>query len=346
MLKSLQARKSELAKVSRQVEILSEIGEQPRFRDKLRNSGLYPLKPTALDILQINVGYMCNQTCEHCHVDAGPDRKEIMTIETMQYCLNAIDSSSISTVDLTGGAPEMNPDFVWFVEQLTARNVHVIVRSNLTILVANKKYHSYPQFFKDNGVEVIASLPCYTKGNTDKQRGEGVFEDSLKALKLLNDVGYGEDGSGLKLNLVFNPGGASIAPAQKGLEIEYKTELKKYFDIEFNNLYTITNLPISRFLDYLLAAGEYSKYMSKLIEAFNPTAAKNVMCRNTVSVSWDGGLYDCDFNQMLKVEVENTAPRHIKSFDDKKLIERSIMLNNHCYGCTAGAGSSCQGALI
>ncbi|MBL4625181.1 MAG: arsenosugar biosynthesis radical SAM protein ArsS [Flavobacteriales bacterium] len=341
MIKSLKARGNQLAKVSKQIEILSDIDNQPRFSDKLRNIGLFPLKPTVIDILQINVGYMCNQTCEHCHVDAGPDRKEIMTKQTMQYCLEAIDNSSIKTVDLTGGAPEMNPNFVWFVEQLSKRKVHVIVRSNLTILVANKKYYSYPQFFKKHGVEVIASLPCYTKENTDKQRGEGVFESSMRALQLLNEVGYGRSGTGLKLNLVFNPGGASIAPAQETLEVDYKKKL----DIEFNNLYTITNLPISRFLDYLLVTGKFQEYMTKLVESFNPHAAKNVMCRNTISVSWDGDLFDCDFNQMLHLRVESKSPQHIIDFNEEQLKERSIVLNNHCYGCTAGAGSSCQGAL-
>ena len=345
MIKSLKARKSELAKVAKQIEILSDIDNQPRFGDKLRNIGLFPLKPTSIEILQINLGYMCNQTCEHCHVDAGPDRKEIMSKQTMQYCLDAIDKSTIKTVDLTGGAPEMNPNFVWFVEQLSNRNIHIIVRSNLTILVANKKYNTYPQFFKKHKVEVIASLPCYTKENTDKQRGDGVFEASLRALKILNEVGYGREGSGLKLNLVFNPGGTSIASAQEVLERDYKTNLKNDFDIEFNSLYTITNLPISRFLDYLLVVGKYQEYMTKLVEAFNPAAAKNVMCRNTISVGWDGGLYDCDFNQMLQMKVEKKSPQHIKNFDEKQLENRSIVLNNHCYGCTAGEGSSCQGSL-
>ncbi len=282
MTKSLKSRENALAVSQKQIEVLSNVEGLPRFVDKLRNNDLFPLTPTSINILQINVGYMCNQVCEHCHVDAGPDRKEIMTRETMQYCLDAIEKSSIKTVDLTGGAPEMNPHFIWFVEELSKRNIQIIVRSNLTILVANKKYHTYPEFFKKHQVEVVASLPCYTKENTDKQRGVGVFEDSLRALKMLNDVGYGKQGSGLQLNLVFNPGGASIAPSQNELEFDYKKILELEYGVTFNNLFTITNLPISRFLDYLLVAGKYEEYMQKLVDAYNPEATANVMCRDDI----------------------------------------------------------------
>ena len=345
MIKSLKTRQSELALVDKQLEIISAIDNQPRFADKLRNIGLFPLRPTSVEILQINIGYMCNQTCEHCHVDAGPDRKEGMTKQTMQYCLDAIDNSEVKTVDITGGAPEMNPHFVWLIEQLSMRDIHIIIRSNLTILMANKKYHSYPDLFKKHHVEVIASLPCYTKENTDKQRGDGVFAASISALKMLNSVGYGMHATGLELNLVFNPIGPSIAPNQETLEMDYKKLLRDDFDIEFNKLYTITNLPISRFLDYLVAAGRYQEYMTKLVEAFNPSAAASVMCRNTISVSWDGALYDCDFNQMLEMKVDKKAAQHIREFERNSLEERKIAVNNHCYGCTAGAGSSCQGSL-
>lgn len=345
MIKSLKARNNQLATVEKQLTILSDIEDQPRFSDKLRNLNAFPLAAKGVDILQVNVGYMCNQTCEHCHVDAGPDRKEIMTKEMLQHCLNVIDRSKVSTVDITGGAPEMNPNFQWFVQELSKRHVHVIVRSNLTIIIANKKYHSLPDFFKTNGVEVIASLPCYTEENVDKQRGDGVFSDSIKALKMLNSVGYGIEGSGLKLNLVYNPGGPSVAPSQDALEGDYKRILKDQFDISFNKLYTITNLPISRFLDYLLVAGKYEEYMEKLIQAFNPQTVDNVMCRNTLSVGWDGTLYDCDFNQMLQLKVGSNYPQHIKDYNET-LNTRNIILNNHCYGCTAGAGSSCQGALV
>jgi len=302
------------------------------------------IKPADLEILQINLGYMCNMTCEHCHVDAGPDRKEIMEREVLEACLKAIDASNVKMVDLTGGAPEMNPHFKWFVEELTKRNVQTIVRSNLTILVSNKKYKEYPNFFKENKVTVIASLPCYTKGNVDKQRGDGAFNKSIEALLVLNKLGYGKEGTGLELNLVYNPGGPGLPPPQAALEQDYKRELKENFNLEFNNLYTITNLPISRFLDYLLVAGRYEEYMLKLHEAYNPATVNGVMCTNTLSVDWEGNLYDCDFNQMLRLKVVSSVG-NIKEFDLAELSKRKVVLGNHCYGCTAGAGSSCQGAL-
>ena len=344
-MKSLSARNHDLASVHRQVEILSDheaIAIDP-FERKLRQIDLFPLKPTGAEILQINVGKMCNQTCKHCHVDAGPDRKEIMTREIMQYCLEALEGSNIHTVDLTGGAPEMNPDFRWFVENITEQGKHVIVRCNLTIIVANPKYHDLPQFFKKHKVEVVSSLPYFSARRTDAQRGEGVFEKSIRALKLLNDVGYGVPDSDLQLNLVYNPTGAFMPGDQGGLEAEFKNKLKAGYGIDFNNLYAITNLPISRFLEYLVISGNYEEYMQKLVDAYNPTAALGVMCRNTISVSWDGHLYDCDFNQMLDLKVDAPESLHIKDFDHVKLNKRSIIVNQHCYGCTAGAGSSCGG---
>lgn len=348
--KSLQSRGNDLADPKNQLKLLTDVcnteREIPTFTSKMKEVGLFPLKPLDLEILQINVGYMCNLTCDHCHVDAGPDRKEIMTRETMQMCLDAIDISNVHTVDLTGGAPEMNPDFIWFVEELTKRNVQVIVRSNLTILVSNKQYKTYPEFFKKHKVQVIASMPCYTKDNVDKQRGDGVFDESIEALLALNAIGYGIEGTGLELDLVFNPSGSSLPPEQMQLEKDYKKELDEHFGIKFNKLFTITNLPISRFLEFLIAAERYEDYMSTLANAFNPIAAKGVMCRNTVSVSWDGELFDCDFNQMLDMKTEKNAPRHIKEFNLAKLNGRNIMLHQHCYGCTAGAGSSCQGSLL
>jgi len=346
-MKSLKAKGSDLAIASNQVAILENTnGSIPKFRDKLKEIGLYPLRPAGIEILQINVGYMCNITCEHCHVDAGPDRKEIMTRETMQHCLNAIDNSDIRTVDLTGGAPEMNPHFLWFVEELSKRNIQTIVRSNLTILVANKRFRAYPEFFRKHKIIVIASLPCYTEENTDKQRGKGVFNKSIEALKNLNELGYGQEGSDLELHLVFNPGGPSLPAPQDQLEKEYKKELKERFDIAFNNLYTITNLPVGRFLDYLLVIGKYETYLDTLVNAFNPAAAVGVMCRNTISVGWEGDLFDCDFNQMLNLKTEKKAPQHIRDFNIQKLEDRKITVNQHCFGCTAGAGSSCQGELV
>jgi radical SAM/Cys-rich protein len=308
--------------------------------------GMMPFKPNTLEILQINLGYMCNLSCDHCHVDAGPDRTEMMSKETLNACLKAIDTSDAHTVDLTGGAPEMHPDFCWFVEELSKRNVKTIVRSNLTILVSNDKYKTYPEFFKKHKVIVTASLPCYTKENVDKQRGDGVFNDSIEALKILNELGYGVVGGDLELNLVFNPGGSGLPPNQAQLELDYKKELKEHFNLVFNNLYTITNLPISRFLDYLLKIERYEEYMVKLVNAFNPVAAQNVMCKNTLSVSWEGKLFDCDFNQMLELPLAHSTIKNIRDFNTKALEGRNIVLNNHCYGCTAGAGSSCQGAVV
>lgn len=319
----------------------------PAFSEKLEKAGLFPLRPTGIKILQINLGKMCNQTCKHCHVDAGPDRKEIMTRETMQLCLDAlIHSPEITTVDLTGGAPEMNPDFRWFVEELSKLERQVIVRCNLTIILANKKYHDLPTFFKQHKIHVVSSLPYFQASRTDAQRGDGVFEKSIKALQMLNEVGYGKEGSGLLLDLVYNPSGAFMPSGQQSLEAEFKRRLKSGFNIEFNSLFCITNLPISRFLDYLVTSGNYDSYMHKLIDAFNPVAAAGVMCRNTISVGWDGNLYDCDFNQMLELNVEESAPQHIRDFNIKALDSRSIMLNQHCYGCTAGAGSSCGGETV
>jgi len=278
-------------------------------------------------------------------VDAGPDRKEIMTRETMQQCLHVLQNNTqLKIVDITGGAPELNPDFYWFVEEISKLARHIIVRCNLTIILANKKYYELPLFYKHHNIEVISSLPFYTQDRTDRQRGDGVFEESIKALQKLNDVGYGRKGTGLILNLVYNPAGAFLPPSQLSLEREYKQALKQKFDIEFNNLFTITNMPISRYLDYLLTSGNYEKYMSKLVNAYNPIAAGNVMCRNTISVGWDGYLYDCDFNQMLELKV-NCSSNHIKRFKSKDLNDREIIIGQHCYGCTARAGSSCGGAV-
>ena len=348
-MKSLKAKGNILADAQYQVEILETDNHNPYrlipFQQSMECAGLFPLRPNNLEIFQVNVGKMCNQVCKHCHVDAGPDRKEIMTRETMQLCIDTlVKNPSITIVDLTGGAPELNPDFRWFVQNIKALDRHIIVRCNLTIILANKRFNDLPDFFKSHGVEVVSSLPSYSRERTDRQRGDGVFEDSIKALQMLNAVGYGRQGSGLILNLVYNPAGAFLPPNQASLELEYKDALHKELGIEFNNLFTITNLPISRYLDYLLNSGNYEKYMEKLIAAFNPVAAANVMCRNTISISWDGYLYDCDFNQMLNLKISSSG-KHISEFNISALANREIILNQHCYGCTAGAGSSCGGAV-
>ena len=348
-MKSLLAEHNKLSLASEQTEILEhEISNEYMlipFQQKLEESGLYPLKPTNISVFQINVGKMCNRVCKHCHVDAGPDRKEIMTTDTMQQCLDVLAANpSLQTVDLTGGAPEMNPNFRWFVEEIKKLKRHIIVRCNLTIIRANKKYYDLPEFYKKHNIEVVSSLPFYSKDRTDKQRGDGVFADSIAALQMLNAVGYGLEGSDLKLNLVYNPAGAFLPASQNALEKEFKTALKKDFGISFHNLFAITNLPISRFLDYLLQSGNYEKYMEKLITAYNPAAAANVMCRNTISIGWDGYLYDCDFNQMLELKVACKS-KHIKEYNNDNLQNRDIIIGQHCFGCTAGAGSSCGGAV-
>lgn len=351
-MKTLKTLHHKLSDVKEQIDIL-EHGDKVHayklvpFQQKLEIAGLYPLKPVRLEVFQVNIGKMCNQVCRHCHVDAGPDRKEIMTRETMQLCLDILATHpSFTTVDITGGAPELNPDFRWFVEEIKKRGKHIIIRCNLTIILANPRFHDLPEFFKQHSVEVVSSLPFYAKDRTDRQRGDGVFETSIRALQLLNATGYGMEGSTLRLNLVYNPAGAFLPPLQANLEKEFKTALKKDHGISFHSLYAITNLPISRFLDYLLESGNYESYMEKLLAAFNPQAAAQVMCRNTLSIGWDGYLYDCDFNQMLEMKVHCKASQHLSHFNLHELENREIVVNQHCFGCTAGAGSSCGGAVV
>lgn len=347
-MKTLLAQSHSLSDPGVQLDVINnhtdKVKNLDKFEKKLDEIGLFPLKPTGIEIFQINVGYMCNMTCKHCHVDAGPDRKEIMTRETLEHCLEAIAESGIETVDLTGGAPEMNPHFRWFVDEVSKLNRHIIVRSNLTIL-DTRKFEDLPLFMAKHGVEITCSLPFYNKRRTDAQRGEGTYDKSVKVLRLLNDVGYGQDGTGLLLNLVYNPVGAFLPPDQNSLKLDYKAQLWKDYGIVFNELYTITNLPISRYLNFLVMSGNLEEYMEKLITSFNPSAAMGVMCRNTISIGWDGTLYDCDFNQMLKLRTNHGAPDHIKDWNLNKLNSREIVVNQHCYGCTAGAGSSCGGAV-
>jgi radical SAM/Cys-rich protein len=341
--KSMKAFGETLASAPEQLKIINDKGKFPSFDDKYELAGEGPLRAAEIGTMQINLGKMCNQVCKHCHVDAGPDRKEIMTKETMEYCLNVLNKHNIPIVDLTGGAPEMNPNFKWFVTEVKKINRHVMVRSNLTILEANG-YEEYPEFLAANNVEIVSSLPYYKKSFTDMQRGKGVFDASIKAIKKLNELGYGKENTALKLDLVYNPVGAFLPPLQGELEQDYKRELLNQFGIVFNSLYTITNMPISRFLDYLLQSGNYEKYMQKLVDSFNPVAASNVMCRSIISVGWDGQLYDCDFNQMLEMNMNHGAPDHIRDFNINSIMNRRIVTGQHCYGCTAGAGSSCGGA--
>jgi radical SAM/Cys-rich protein len=341
---SLQSRASPLAQTSEQLRILGQANGLPPFEEKMRTAGLDPLRAIGITVFQINVGKLCNQTCHHCHVDAGPDRKEVMTRETAELCIRVLAKTEIPNVDITGGAPELNPNFRWLVEQAVALGRHVIDRCNLTVLLLPAQA-DLADFLARNRVEVIASLPYYRAAQTDAQRGSGVFAKSVAALRKLNDLGYGQPGSGLVLNLVHNPVGAFLPPKQLALEAQFRRELERRHGVVFNNLYTMTNMPIGRFLEFLMASGNYDGYMQRLVNAFNPVAAAGVMCRYIISVGWDGALYDCDYNQMLALPLAFESPKHVRDFDAALLYERRIATRNHCYGCTAGPGSSCGGSI-
>ena len=340
---SLKKQEHVLSDSGYQLRILND-SEELTFLDKLKEVGFDSLQPSSLEVMQVNIGKMCNQTCVHCHVDAGPDRKEIMTMDTMKQCLNVLSGGHFNVLDITGGAPEMNPMFRWFVEEAKKMDIHILVRCNLTIILANPSYYDLPEFYADNQVEIVSSLPHFAALRTDKQRGTGVFDKSIQALKQLNEAGYGKVDSDLKLNLVYNPSGAFLSPDQVSLERDFRRKLSKKFGVTFNNLYAITNMPISRYLDFLISSGNYDAYLEKLVNAFNPSTIDGLMCRSMVSVGWDGGLYDCDFNQMLDLEV-NGSSTHISEFDPDVLIDREIRTAKHCFGCTAGAGSSCGGEI-
>lgn len=317
----------------------------PVFDGKLQAAGLFPLAATGVTTLQVNVGKRCNQACKHCHVDAGPNRTEEMSRENIHLCLDILRRyPEIETLDITGGAPELNPHFEYLAAGGRALGRRVIDRCNLTILFVPGKEH-LAGFLADNGIEVVASLPYYLAERTDAQRGLGVFDQSIEGLCLLNSYGYGKEGTGLVLNLVYNPTGAFLPPDQASIEARYREELKARYGIVFNALFTITNMPIARFRHFLERSGNYARYMGRLESAFNPAAAANVMCRSLVSVGWDGTLYDCDFNQMLEMPVAEDCPRHLDNFEAWTLSRRRIVTGDHCLGCTAGAGSSCGGAV-
>ncbi len=342
---SLAGRGEPLADPATQESLLRQVPLPREFPEAMASAGLWPLVPTSVNTLQINVGKLCNQVCRHCHVDAGPDRTERMTRETMGYCLAALERSAIPVVDITGGAPELNPDFRWLVERCRALGRHVMDRCNLTVLELPSQ-RGLAEFLAEHRVEIICSLPHYRALSTDRQRGEGVYETSITALKRLNALGYGDGRSGLRLVLVTNPVGAFLPGSQASLESEWKRELHAHHGIVFDALYSITNMPISRYLEWLASSGNLEEYLQQLVQAFNPAAAAAVMCRTMLSVGWDGHLYDCDFNQMLDLRLEPGAPQHIRDFDLAALEARSIMVGRHCFGCTAGAGSSCGGETV
>ena len=333
--------RSPLADTATQRATLAALPLARTFEDSLDT----PLHADGISVLQINVGKRCNQACRHCHVDAGPDRTEVMPPDVVDACLRFLDSTDIPTLDITGGAPELHPQFREIVRRARAAGRHVMDRCNLTI-TRLPNYADLPEFLAEHEVEVIASLPSFASRQTDAQRGEGVFEDSIAALRRFNELGYGVEGSGLVLNLVTNPVGAFLPAAQQPLEADWKRELQRRHGVSFNRLYTITNMPISRFLQFLADSGNLQAYMDKLVAAFNPATIDGLMCRYTLSVGWDGRLYDCDFNQMIDLGTAAGLPATIFEAEVAALAHRRIVIGQHCFGCTAGAGSSCGGVTV
>jgi radical SAM/Cys-rich protein len=314
------------------------------FEAAAASAGHDPLRTTDIAVLQINVGKRCNQACHHCHVDAGPDRTEVMAPEVVDACLRFLEASDIPAIDITGGAPELHPLFRDIVRRARDAGRHVMDRCNLTI-TRLPNYEDLPEFFAEHAVEVVASLPSFAERQTDAQRGEGVFADSIAALRRFNELGYGVEGSGLLLHLVTNPVGAFLPGPQAALEADWKRELRRRYGVSFNRLYTITNMPISRYLQFLIDSGNLQGYMDRLAAGFNPAAVDGLMCRSTLSVGWDGRLYDCDFNQMLDIGTADEAPQTIFDATPALLASRRIAIGPHCFGCTAGAGSTCGGAI-
>jgi radical SAM/Cys-rich protein len=304
-----------------------------------------PLCASAVEIFQVNVGNRCNLACKHCHVDAGPGCTEVMSRPILERCLEILRASTIPTIDITGGSPEMHPDFRWFLRECAALGRQLLVRSNLAILLEDE-YRDLADLYAELGVELVTSLPALDEERTDRQRGRGVFGKVISAMQLLNERGYGRPGTGLALNVVHNPTGAYLPGCQRSLERQYRQVLGERHGVSFNKLFCITNMPIGRYLGYLQRTENYEEYMETLVRSFNAAALANIMCRTTVSVGWDGTLYDCDFNQMLRIPVNHGAPDSIMAFDLDALNKRQIMVGNHCYGCTAGAGSSCQGEVV
>jgi len=349
---SLKSRRSPLASTQKQVEALelldlSKARAGGNFAASLSASGWERLGPAKIEIFQINVGKLCNMTCRHCHVDSGPDRvEENMDLETIDACLSALDKTEAQTVDITGGAPELNPHFRYLIDECISRGKHVIDRCNLTVLLL-PRFRDLPDWLADRGAEIVCSLPHYRKRNTDAQRGEGTYEKSIEALRRLNGAGYGKGDTNLCLTLVSNPAGAYLSGNQAAMEREWKAALQKNYGVTFDRLITINNMPISRFLEWLEESGNLQNYIELLVNSFNPATISGLMCRNTISISWDGRIFDCDFNQMLELESQHPDGNrlHIRDFDPEILSRRQVVTARHCFGCTAGAGSSCGGAI-
>ena len=346
--KTLKMRRTPVASPKAQLAALNAVpivagsGEPADFQTQLRALKLAPLQPRKLEVFQINLGKLCNMTCRHCHVDAGPDRTDaMMSRDVLEDCLAALRRSDAHTVDITGGAPELHPEFRYLVDQAKRLGKHVIDRCNLTVLLV-PKFRTLPAWLAKRGVEVVASMPHCRRRNTDAQRGDGTYLKSIEAIRMLNAVGYGKGDPGKILTLMSNPTGAYLAANQAEMEADWKAHLAKHEGVTFDRLFALNNMPISRFLDWLDSTGNLQPYLQRLVDTFNPAAVEGLMCRNTISVSWDGKVYDCDFNQMLDIEAEGTA--YIGDFDAEAFANRRICTARHCFGCTAGAGSSCGGA--
>lgn len=329
---------------ARQIAMLTAEEPGASFAARMGEAGLSPLTAEGIAVLQMNITRQCNLSCRHCHVEAGPDRNERMAWETMERCLRIADEYGVATVDITGGAPELHPSLGDFLERVTRPYRRTIVRSNLVILL-DPGYADYFDRFARLRVEIVGSLPDCRRERAERQRGKETFDAAIDAIRELNRRGYGKDGAGLILDLVHNPSGAYLPGGQAALEREYRVRLMEEHGIEFSRLFCLTNCPVGRYLDYLVRSDNFMDYMQALRRAFNPMAARNVMCRSTLSVGWDGRLYDCDFNQMLGLTVNSGAPAHIQDFEFEKLRNRQIVIREHCFACTAGAGSSCQGTI-
>ncbi len=324
--------------------LLDQLDCPESFTDRLKACAAHPLKARSVDILQVNVTRRCNLCCRHCHVEASSSRGEELSKENMKACLRAAAHPGIDTVDITGGAPEMHPELEWFLNETGKFKKRLLVRSNASILLENP-YRRFIDVYTDIGAEIVVSLPNLMRERTDRMRGAGVFDTIIAGLRALNRKGYGRPGSGLILNLVHNPVGAFLPGSQQSLEYDYRNHLRQNYDIEFNRLFCIANCPVGRFLDFLKRSGNLIEYMDSLRQAFNPVAVENLMCRTTLSVGCDGRLFDCDFNQVLDLSIGAVAPAHIRDFNFEKLARRDIVVRSHCFSCTAGTGSSCQGTL-
>jgi radical SAM/Cys-rich protein len=309
------------------------------FKEKILSIRPEPLTANGIDVLQVNLGYRCNMSCRHCHVAAGPGRSETMQRETIEAVLGALTRTTVGVIDITGGAPELNSHFRYLVDKAKSAGCRIIVRTNLTIF-SEKGMEDLPEFYRDNKVDIVASVPCYLEANVDAVRGEGAFKKTMRALERLNKLGYGNGSLEMSLSLVYNPAGPFLPPPQKALEADYRRELWTRFGITFTSLYTFTNMPIGRFRDFLVRRGELERYLGTLRDAFNPEVLDGLMCRRMISVGWDGMLYDCDFNQMLGLGMHAGSPQHVKDFDHERLSGRMITVGEHCYGCTAGQGST------